>query len=116
MEDKVWERAWVKLWDLRKGWGFFERTSGLDVFIHVEELKRLGYIYNLPKGKPVEIQVENSRKGPYVSNIREVGACLRTAPGAVKTGAQSSTHGNGLIPPQGDDNVKAVGRNGQLGK
>lgn len=58
----------VKWFDEKKGFGFIERESGNDVFVHFRAIKGDGF-KTLEEGQQVEFDVEDGQKGPQAANV-----------------------------------------------
>jgi CspA family cold shock protein len=58
----------VKWFNATKGYGFIERPSGEDVFVHYSAIQGSGY-RNLVEGQRVEFSVEQSPKGLQATNV-----------------------------------------------
>ncbi len=58
----------VKWFNGTKGFGFIERESGDDVFVHYSAIRGSGY-RNLEEGQRVEFTVEMGPKGPQASEV-----------------------------------------------
>jgi len=58
----------VKWFNNAKGYGFIERESGSDVFVHFSEIQGDGF-KNLEEGQKVEFTVEKGPKGPQATNV-----------------------------------------------
>ena len=58
----------VKWFDEKKGFGFIERTEGVDVFVHFKSIKQEGF-KTLAEGQDVEFEIEQGHKGPQASNV-----------------------------------------------
>jgi CspA family cold shock protein len=58
----------VKWFNGSKGYGFIERESGDDVFVHYSSIQGDGY-RNLEEGQQVEFSVENGPKGLQAANV-----------------------------------------------
>ncbi len=58
----------VKWFNEAKGFGFIERESGPDVFVHYSNIVGEGY-KTLAEGQKVEFTIANSDKGPQAENI-----------------------------------------------
>ena len=58
----------VKWFSSQKGYGFIERESGEDVFVHFSAIQGDGF-RNLDEGDPVEFTIESSPKGPQATNV-----------------------------------------------
>lgn len=62
----------VKWFNGSKGYGFIERESGADVFVHFSAISGEGF-RNLEEGQRVEFSVEQGPKGPQASNVTIAG-------------------------------------------
>lgn len=60
------ERGKVKWFDAKKGFGFIEKQSGGDIFVHISSLKDAK---TLEQGAEVEFEVTEGKKGPQASNV-----------------------------------------------
>lgn len=60
------ERGKVKWFDAKKGFGFIEKQSGGDIFVHISSLKNAK---SLEQGAEVEFEVTEGKKGPQASNV-----------------------------------------------
>lgn len=58
----------VKWFNGSKGYGFIERESGEDVFVHYSAIQSEGF-KNLDEGQQVEFNVEEGLKGPKATNV-----------------------------------------------
>jgi CspA family cold shock protein len=58
----------VKWFNANKGYGFIERDSGPDVFVHHSAIQTEGY-RTLQENQRVEFTVEQSPKGPQAVNV-----------------------------------------------
>jgi CspA family cold shock protein len=65
------EKGTVKWFNGAKGFGFIQRTSGEDVFVHFRAITGTGY-KNLNEGDQVEFEVEKGPKGLQASNVSVV--------------------------------------------
>ena len=62
------ERGTVKWFNGMKGYGFIERESGDDVFVHFSAIVGEGY-RNLVEGEQVEFIVTEGQKGLQASEV-----------------------------------------------
>jgi CspA family cold shock protein len=62
------EQGTVKWFNASKGFGFIQRQSGADVFVHFSAIQGEGY-RNLTDGQAVEFEVSEGPKGPQASNV-----------------------------------------------
>ena len=64
------ERGTVKWFNNDKGFGFIERESGPDVFVHFRAIiaKNNGY-RSLTEGQRVEFKVSQGQKGPQAEDV-----------------------------------------------
>jgi CspA family cold shock protein len=67
------ETGTVKWFSRQKGYGFIERDSGGDVFVHFSSIVGEGF-RNLAQGDRVEFSVEQGEKGPAAANVRKLSA------------------------------------------
>jgi len=58
----------VKWFNGGKGYGFIERESGDDVFVHFSAIRGDGF-RNLNEGDQVEFTIESSPKGPQAADV-----------------------------------------------
>ncbi len=58
----------VKWFNSTKGFGFIERDSGKDVFVHYSEISGTGY-RSLEEGQRVEFTVVQGQKGPQAQDV-----------------------------------------------
>ena len=66
------ETGTVKWFNRTKGYGFIERESGTDVFVHYSSIQGEGF-RNLDEGQKVEFNVEDSPKGPHAVDVKSIG-------------------------------------------
>jgi len=62
------ERGKVKWFDAKKGFGFIEKSSGGDVFVHISALKDKE-LKTLEQGTAVEFEITNGKKGPQAPSV-----------------------------------------------
>jgi cold shock protein len=62
------ETGTVKWFNASKGYGFIERESGPDVFVHFTAIQIDGY-RSLQEGQRVEFNVEQGPKGLQAANV-----------------------------------------------
>jgi CspA family cold shock protein len=62
------ERGTVKWFNAAKGFGFIQRATGEDVFVHFSAIQSGGY-RSLDEGAQVEFEVTNGPKGLQASNV-----------------------------------------------
>jgi CspA family cold shock protein len=62
------ETGTVKWFNASKGYGFIERDSGGDVFVHFSAISGSGY-RSLDEGQRVEFEVVQGQKGPQAQNV-----------------------------------------------
>ena len=58
----------VKWFNNAKGYGFIERESGSDVFVHFSAIQGAGF-RTLEEGQPVEFEIVDGPKGPQAGNV-----------------------------------------------
>lgn len=61
-------RGRVKWFNNSKGYGFIERESGGDVFVHYSAIRQDGY-KTLKEGEEVEFEIKQGPKGPQAENV-----------------------------------------------
>ena len=62
------EKGTVKWFNERKGFGFIERESGSDVFVHFSSIKDSGF-KTLKDGQSVEFIVVSNEKGESAEEV-----------------------------------------------
>ena len=62
------ERGTVKWFNDAKGFGFIERESGEDVFVHHSAIQSEGF-RTLSDGQQVEFEVVQGKKGPAAESV-----------------------------------------------
>ena len=62
------EKGTVKWFNATKGYGFIQRESGRDVFVHFSAIQADGY-RTLNEGDAVEFEVQQGPKGLQAANV-----------------------------------------------
>ena len=62
------EKGTVKWFNVAKGYGFIQRSSGDDVFVHFSAIRDDGY-RSLDEGSAVEFEVRQGPKGLQAENV-----------------------------------------------
>jgi CspA family cold shock protein len=62
------EKGTVKWFNAAKGYGFIQRETGEDVFVHFSAIQSSGY-RSLDEGAAVEFEVTKGPKGLQASNV-----------------------------------------------
>ncbi len=62
------EQGVVKWFNASKGYGFIQRQSGEDVFVHFSAIQTEGY-KTLNEGQQVEFEVKQGPKGLQAENV-----------------------------------------------
>lgn len=62
------EQGTVKWFNASKGYGFIQRTSGEDVFVHFSAIQGEGY-RSLAEGAQVEFEVRTGPKGLQAESV-----------------------------------------------
>lgn len=70
-EEVVREKSVVKWFNAAKGFGFIQRASGEDVFVHHSAIQMNGY-RTLDNGTEVEFEVKQGPKGLQAENVQRV--------------------------------------------
>jgi CspA family cold shock protein len=65
------EKGTVKWFNAAKGFGFIQRESGEDVFVHFSAINSSGY-KSLDEGARVEFEVTSGPKGLQASNVEPI--------------------------------------------
>jgi len=65
------EQGVVKWFNAAKGYGFIQRQSGEDVFVHFSAIQSEGY-KSLNEGQTVEFEVRQGPKGFQAENVTAV--------------------------------------------
>jgi CspA family cold shock protein len=66
------EQGVVKWFNAAKGYGFIQRQSGEDVFVHFSAIQSDGY-KSLNEGQHVEFEVKQGPKGLQAENVAPMG-------------------------------------------
>ena len=66
------EQGIVKWFNNEKGYGFIQRASGADVFVHHTAIQAEGF-RTLAEGEMVEFEVIQGPKGLQAANVRRAG-------------------------------------------
>jgi CspA family cold shock protein len=64
----VKEKGTVKWFNAAKGYGFIQRSTGDDVFVHFSAIQASGY-RSLDEGSQVEFEVKQGPKGLQAENV-----------------------------------------------
>jgi CspA family cold shock protein len=64
------ERGVVKWFNAAKGYGFIQRSTGEDVFVHYTAIQMPGY-RTLESGVEVEFEVKQGPKGLQAENVHK---------------------------------------------
>jgi cold shock protein len=67
-DTQLKEQGTVKWFNASKGFGFIQRQSGEDVFVHFSAIQSEGY-KSLNEGQAVEFEVTKGPKGLQASNV-----------------------------------------------
>jgi CspA family cold shock protein len=67
----VKEKGTVKWFNAAKGYGFIQRSSGDDVFVHFSAIQANGY-RTLDEGAEVEFEVKQGPKGLQAENVNRL--------------------------------------------
>jgi len=67
-QTSVREQGTVKWFNASKGYGFIQRQSGEDVFVHFSAIQAEGY-KSLNEGQAVEFEVTRGPKGLQAANV-----------------------------------------------
>jgi CspA family cold shock protein len=62
------ESGTVKWFDNAKGYGFIQRSTGDDVFVHFRQIRGDGF-RTLQEGQPVEFSVVQGQKGLQAEDV-----------------------------------------------
>ena len=69
MSEKI--TGTVKWFDNAKGYGFIERESGKDLFVHFQNIEGTGH-RSLMEGQTVEFIEIEGQKGPQADQVRAI--------------------------------------------
>ena len=61
----------VKWFNAEKGFGFIERESGEDVFVHFSAIQGDGF-KSLEEGESVEFEIVEGNRGPQAANVTKI--------------------------------------------
>lgn len=64
------EQGTVKWFNAEKGFGFIERESADDVFVHFSAIQGEGF-KTLEEGQSVTFEVEEGARGPQAANVQK---------------------------------------------
>ncbi|OLS38255.1 cold-shock protein [Alkalihalophilus pseudofirmus] len=64
------EQGTVKWFNAEKGFGFIERESGDDVFVHFSAIQSEGF-KSLDEGQKVTFDVEQGARGAQAANVQK---------------------------------------------
>ena len=65
------EQGTVKWFNASKGYGFIQRQTGEDVFVHFSAIGMEGF-KTLAEGQEVEFEIETGAKGLHAANVQRV--------------------------------------------
>ena len=65
------ETGTVKWFSDQRGYGFIQRDSGEDIFVHHSAIEGAGFA-SLAEGERVEFVVGEGRKGPAAQQVRKI--------------------------------------------
>lgn len=65
------EQGTVKWFNTSKGYGFIQRESGDDVFVHYKSINGSGY-KTLKQGEQVEFEIQETEKGLQATNVTKI--------------------------------------------
>lgn len=65
------EQGKVKWFNSEKGFGFIERESGDDVFVHFSAIQGDGF-KSLEEGQEVSFEIEEGQRGPQAANVTKI--------------------------------------------
>ncbi len=65
------EQGTVKWFNASKGYGFIQRETGDDVFVHYKSINGSGY-RTLKQGEQVEFELQETEKGLQATNVTKL--------------------------------------------
>ena len=65
------EQGTVKWFNASKGYGFIQRETGDDVFVHYKSINGTGY-RTLKQGEQVEFELQETEKGLQATNVTKL--------------------------------------------
>lgn len=65
------EKGTVKWFNAEKGYGFIERDSGEDVFVHFSAINDEGF-KTLEEGQEVGFEIVDGDRGPQAENVEKL--------------------------------------------
>jgi len=65
------EQGTVKWFNASKGYGFIQRETGDDVFVHYKSINGEGY-RTLKEGDSVEFEIQETEKGLQATNVTKM--------------------------------------------
>lgn len=65
------EQGTVKWFNASKGYGFIQRETGDDVFVHYKSINGEGY-RSLKEGESVEFEIQETEKGLQATNVTKM--------------------------------------------
>ena len=66
--ERTKEQGTVKWFNETKGYGFIQRQTGEDIFVHYNDIIADGY-KTLREGQAVDFEVKSGPKGDYAGNV-----------------------------------------------
>jgi len=109
------ESGQVKWFSNEKGYGFIERESGEDVFVHHSDIQGEGF-KTLRQGEEVEYEVISAEKGPKARNVvREEDLATAGSVGGAGESAGVSGGGTGGPGDRASGGSAGEGAGGEVG-
>ena len=90
----------VKWFNNAKGYGFIERESGTDVFVHFSAIQGAGF-RTLEEGQPVEFEIVDGPKGPQAGNVTKGSYYPDSGPGSQARPRNRFKYRRGFRTPPG---------------